>query len=499
VSKEPITFRRLAIVALFTVSCFLLVLMLWKVAGGPSPLGARGYRVHVLLPQSRGLGVHSDVRVSGVTIGHVTSVDVAKPLSTGRADVVIELERTFAPLRADAVARLRKKSVLGESYVALSLGSKSAPAIPEGGTLALARAQRSVEPDEVFQSFDPATREAFKQWQQSEGPAISSEGEDLNAAIATLRPWSVDASTLLSIVERQGGDVVRLLRDGGEVTSGLADRAQALQLLARSADTAFDATGDEAANLKATFTALPGFERESERTLRRLTALSTARTGDVRTLTGQLGPLSRALEALAADAPAVHRSVDATPPAARAGKAGLPDLQRLLDRTPPYLGDLDPFLRSLNPGLRYIGDGRDSLTSAIANLGAATQASTPGPGSSEPLHYLRVMPVLSPLDLAPLTQRPGIVRTNPYPANGVQRPIPSGLPSYDTRSCANPTPQVSDAPSPNLDDTTRQQLDQYVYVPGRQHVAAPPCRAQGPASGFGTSFPVLKADPPGTP
>jgi phospholipid/cholesterol/gamma-HCH transport system substrate-binding protein len=498
-SKQPITLRRLAILALFAGSCFLLVLMLWRTAGGPTPLKASRYRVHVLMPQARGLGMHSDVRVSGVTIGHVVSIDVARPASTGRADVVIELERPFAPLRSDAIARMRKKSILGESYVALSLGSSHAPAIAEGGTLALRRAQRSVDADEVFDSFDPATRRAFQSWQQTEGSAIADHGEDLNAAIGTFRPWIVDASSLLSVVERQGADVAALLRNGGAIANGLADRGEAIRLLSRSGDRAFNATGDEAASLKATFSELPGFERESERTVRRLTRLANARTADVRTLQQELAPLSPALEALAADAPALHRSVDATPATAQAGLKGLPKLVRLLDQMPPFLGELEPFLRSLNPALRYVGDGRGSLNSFLANLAAATQASTTGPKTTEPLHYVRAMPVLSPMDLAPLSRRPGINRSNAYPTNGVTRDLNQGLSSFETRSCGAPTPQVSTAPSPNIDQATRDQLGLYVYVPDPDRVAAPPCKPQGPMPGFGTSFPVLKADPPAGP
>jgi hypothetical protein len=97
--------------------------------------------------------------------------------------------------------------------------------------------------------------------------------------------------------------------------------------------------------------------------------------------------------------------------------------------------------------------------------------------------------------LGPLSRRPGVNRANAYPLLGAHD-LRDGLASYDTRSCTNPTPRVSSAPSPELDQTTRDQLAQYVYVPDPDHVAAPPCKAQGPVPGFGTSFPVLAADPP---
>ena len=80
------------------------------------------------------------------------------------------------------------------------------------------------------------------------------------------------------------------------------------------------------------------------------------------------------------------------------------------------LAELDPFLRSLNPALRHLADGRSELTTLIANLAAATQIATSTPGSREPLHYLRAMPVLYPAALGPQSRRPGANRANAYPA-----------------------------------------------------------------------------------
>ncbi|HKE79727.1 MAG TPA: MlaD family protein, partial [Solirubrobacteraceae bacterium] len=478
-TKDPITLRRLAVVALFSVSCFLLLLVLWTKIGGPTPLKASGYRVHILLPQARGLGAHSDVRVSGVTVGHVISVKVAKPERLGRADVVIELARPFAPLRTDATARLRQKSILGESVVALSLGNSSAPPIPENGTLDARRAQSTVEPDQIFDSFDPRTRRALQTWQQTEGGAIEDTGDELNAAVGTFRPWAVDATALLSIVEQQGADVQALVRDGGAIAHGLADRGDALRLLARSGDVAFNATGRQAVSLRAAFQELPGFEAEARQTLQRLTRLADASTGNVRTLTGQLAPFSDALQALSTHAPALDTALSATPALANASDTGIPALERVLDRTPPFLRDLDPYLRSFNPTLRYIGNRRGDLGSFIANAAGATQGATATTKGNEPLHYLRAMPALTPIDLAPLTRRPGINRASAYPLADAATQLLRGLQVYDDRNCSASTPAVSDKPSPYLDQQTRDQISLYAYAPDIQHLSAPPCRLQG--------------------
>ena len=133
--RQRITVWQLAAVSLFALSCFCLLLLLWTTSGGPTPLKPRKYQVHVLLPQAKGLGPHSDVRVAGVTVGHVVTVEAAQPASLDRADVLIDLARPFVPLRADARAMLRGKSILGEAYVALSLGSRGAPEVRDGGPI----------------------------------------------------------------------------------------------------------------------------------------------------------------------------------------------------------------------------------------------------------------------------------------------------------------------------------------------------------------------------
>ena len=152
---QRLTVGRLAAVVGFSLSCFVLLVYLWLQSGGGIPLAPEGYRVHVLMPQTKGLGPHSDVRVSGVTIGHIVRIKPAEPTTLGRADVLIELDSRYIPLRRDAHAMLRLKSIIGEAYVALSLGSPDAPPLPDGGTLA---ARTRCGPSRRTRSSRPTTR-----------------------------------------------------------------------------------------------------------------------------------------------------------------------------------------------------------------------------------------------------------------------------------------------------------------------------------------------------
>ena len=377
---QRLTFARLAAVVGFALSCFVLLLYLWITSGGEIPLAPKGYRVHVPMPQTKGLGPHSDVRVSGVTIGHVIKIEPLRPVRLGRADVLIDLDARYIPLRSDARAMLRSKSIIGEAYVALSLGSADAPPIPDGGSLALRNAVRTVESDQIFETYDARTRQALREWMRTQGPGLAAHGAELNTAIASLPPWMIDADRLLSIVQRQSASVQSLLRDGGAVAEGLADREESLQLLARSGDRAFNATGRQTRGLAAAFRELPGFEREARLTVDRMTEFANASTPQVAELRDELAPFSPALVELAADAPALHTIVDATPPLGRAAATGLPALDRVMGAAPPLLADLDPFLRALNPALRHIATGRSELLTLVANLTAATQTATSTPG-----------------------------------------------------------------------------------------------------------------------
>jgi phospholipid/cholesterol/gamma-HCH transport system substrate-binding protein len=487
--KRGLTPGRLLAVAGFAFSCFVLLLYLWLRSGGTIPLAPQNYQVHVPLPQAKGLGQHSDVRVSGVTVGHVVSVKAGKAVHPGRADVLIDLDPQYVPLRSDARAMLRGKSIMGEAYVALSLGSGRARAIPEGGTLKAGQALTAVESDQIFAAYDKRTRAALREWMRTQAPGLAVHGDDLNAALGSLRPWMIDADRLLDVVQRQSADVQSLLRDGGEVANGLADREQSLRLLAGAGDEAFNAIGDQGESLAAAFRQLPGFEREATQAIDRLTRLARERTGQVASLRRELAPLSPALESLSADAPALRAVVEATPRLARASGRGLPALDRTLREAPPLLARLDPFLRSFNPALRYLAAGRSDLTGLVANLAAASQTATSTPNSSEPLHYLRAMPVLNPAALGPLSQRPGANRANAYPSVGAGQGAPAAYAAYDTGNCGNATPYITDEPSPWLDEAQREQIRIYAFGDRPADPPRPRC------SGQNGGLPRLLPDP----
>jgi phospholipid/cholesterol/gamma-HCH transport system substrate-binding protein len=517
--KGGMSAGRVVIMAAFALSCFGLLLFLWLAFGGAIPLKPKGYRVQTSLAETTQLAKEADVRISGVPVGKVKTIEADK--RTGRSDVVMEIESRYAPVRSDARAILRQKTLLGETYVELTPGSARGKPVPEGGVLRTAQVSPTVELDEIYRSFDPKTRRAFQVWMQSQAQAIDGHGRDLNDALGNLAPFAEDASVAVDILNRQEGAVKRLISDTGVVFGALTERNGQLRELIENANRVFEATAQRDQELKESFVALPTFERESRRTLDRLTTF--ARDTDplvsqLRPAARQLSPTLRDLSALAPDLRALFRDLD---PLIVASRTGFPAAQRILRDLRPLLAQTDPALRQVVPMLEYIGLFKPELNSFFANTAATTQALDPG----SRLHYLRTTNPLNPENLAAYPRRIGSNRPNPYQLPGAYGELASGLESYETRHCGRAVPTIGTAPTvpapqlpapgplPDLPvpvptavptpnplsaltpvvDQLIQQINQFAFPVASQ--GAPPCKQQGPfnVSGETRQYPHLKA------
>src|SRR5215213_2843003 len=131
--KQAPTIGRLLVMVGFALSCFGLLLFLWLAFGGATPLKPKGYQLNVSFAEGTQLAVEADVRISGVPVGKVKTVE-PNP-QTGRSPATIQLEQRFAPLPKDSKAVRRQKTLLGETYVELTPGNKSGGMVKEGGSL----------------------------------------------------------------------------------------------------------------------------------------------------------------------------------------------------------------------------------------------------------------------------------------------------------------------------------------------------------------------------
>jgi phospholipid/cholesterol/gamma-HCH transport system substrate-binding protein len=495
-NKQVPSLGKILVMVGFALSCFGLLLFLWLAFGGPTPLKPKGYRFTVSFGEATQLANEADVRISGVPVGKVKVIKTNE--QTGRSDAEIELKPEYAPIPADSRAILRQKTLLGETYVELSQGSGTGKKVSDNGRLGTGQVADTVELDEILRTFDPQTRAAFQTWFQDQAQSIDGRGADLNAALGNLAPFAQDTEKVLRILNGQKVAVRQLVRNTGEVFTALSERDGQLAGLITNSNRVFATTAQRGAELQAAFKALPTFEKESSTTLTRLSKFSQNANPvvtDLRPAARELSPTLVQMSKLAPDLKALFRDLN---PLIDASKAGLPATREFLDELHPLLAEFDGPLKQLNPVLDGAALYKNEIAAFFANSSAATQATTPVAGSSEPVHYLRTSNPQNPEMLAVYSKRLSSNRTNPYPFPGDSLNLKSGLPSFETRNCTGQsTLQLGLGPVVDgvLNSTLRDNVLKFALNNG--NVVAPPCKQQDRFNLHGgtlTQFPQLQPD-----
>jgi len=492
--KTAPTLGRLLTMSLFALSCFGLLTYLWLAFGGPVPLKPERYRFEASFEEATQLAQEADVTVSGVPIG---KVKLLEPNAEGFTRTVMEVQSRYAPIRSDARAILRQKTLLGETYVELTPGSKAAPPLPEGGRLADAQVAPTVQIDEILRAFDEPTRQAFRGWMQGVADGIEGRGRDLNDALGNLSPFAEEWNGLMTVLAAQTGALERVVADTGEVFEALTERQGQLRGMIRGSSAVFSTTGRRDRELREIFRALPTFADEGRLTVRRIERF--ARETDplitqLRPAAREFGPTFEQVRRLAPELAGFFRGLG---PVAKAAGPGLPALERFLDDSRPVLAQADGFFRSFNPVFDQLSQHRRELSAFFANLSNATQGSYfAGVRSDEKVHYVRTSQPLGPEALASFPRRVGSNRANAYPAPGFLDRLATGLQVFDDRSCNAGIPTLDPAPSAELTDELRQLVVRYFY---KDDVPRPACVQQAPRASSGavresTAYPHVRAD-----
>jgi phospholipid/cholesterol/gamma-HCH transport system substrate-binding protein len=491
--KTAPTFARIAIMAIFAFGSFAGGLYLWLAFGGSSPLGTKGYRIHVLVPEATQLADQSDVRISGVSVGKVVKL-AGGP--NDRSDVTIQLRSRYAPLAKDSRAMLRTKTLLGETYVELTPGHPAKGTVPEDGTLPPAQVEPTVEIDEIMSTFDPATRKRFEVWMQSQAEAIGGRGADINAAFGQLPGFTEHFDDLLRTLDAQGRAVTKSISSTADVFDAISQREGELRGLITDSNRLFAVTARRNQDLAGIFRALPSFERESTATLPVLTRL--AKDGDpvvkqLQPAATELGPTFAALHDVSPEFRGLFTKLDDV---VSASQKGLPAFNDILARFPALLDAFQPFLRNANPMVQYIGNNNREISAFFGNVVSATSPRDSVDvlkNAKDSVHYLRTSQLLSPEALAYQARPLGSSRENAYQQPGAFDQLQSGLPVLTTAPCSNPD---AEQPTSALPTELEQYISPLVYRTAGSDVLRPACRAQGTFPGFPTIFPQLRAEQP---
>jgi phospholipid/cholesterol/gamma-HCH transport system substrate-binding protein len=482
VIKKSLTPQQTIAITLFVLSCFAVLLYLWITFGGTAPLRPKGYQVQADFPEATLLAQTGDVRISGVPVGRVVKME----REGNRTRVTMQLKSRYAPIPSDTRAMLRLKTLFGETYVELTPGSRTAPKLADGGLIPDTQIARSVELDEVLQTFNRPTRAAFRTWLQSQANAIQGRGTDINAGLGSLPAFVSSADNLLVTLDAQSAAVRKLVSSTGDFFGAISAREGELRGLVTDANSLFQTTAARNQDLADVFRELPRFERESIRTLPALTAFAR----EARPVVQRLQPAATAAEPLFEDvnrlAPQFDGFFERLNGVVAASKEGLPAFDRIVDGIPPLLEAFQPVLRNVNPVVAYIGQNKREVTAFFANVAAASQIRDMTPHA---LHFLRTSQTLGPQAATTYPHPIGQTRLNPYLAPGALTQLKDGLPAL---ICGSGDP----APPGVFGETNLNDLfTKYGFRTEDRAVPAPPCKLQGAYPGFSGQFPQVTAAP----
>jgi ABC-type transporter Mla subunit MlaD len=301
----------------------------------------------------------------------------------------LEIDRKYAPVSADAKAQIRNKTILGQTYVELTLGSKTGERIADGGMLDQRRVGDLVTLDEILNTLDPFTRKAYRTWQQGVATAVRDRGDELNDTIGNLPDFVDSGADLFAVLDENRQALGALVRNTGVVFGALTEREGQLRRLIENSDTVFTAIQSEREDWAQVWNIFPTFLAESRLTYARLERFARDTrplVRDLRPAMDDLRPTLIALRDLSPDLQRLFRNLD---PLIEASKESLPAQREIFEGLRPVFGALGPWLSELNPVLAWVGEHQHTLTDLFANLGVAINARTTSRDPQATGHYLR--------------------------------------------------------------------------------------------------------------
>ncbi len=136
------------------------------------PFTSRGYELHATLENATTLKPDSLVRIAGVNVGKVSSVEPEGNM----AQATFNVSDDALPIHEDATIKVRPRLFLeGNFFLDLHPGSPSAPELESGSTIPTTQTTTAVQIDEILTSLQSDTRTNLKR-------ALEGYGEALNAA-----------------------------------------------------------------------------------------------------------------------------------------------------------------------------------------------------------------------------------------------------------------------------------------------------------------------------
>jgi ABC-type transporter Mla subunit MlaD len=292
----------------------LIVLVLGTGASGDA--GGGSYKVRAIFDSASFLVPGEDVKVAGVKIGHIESLDVTPQ---NKAAIVLQIDDpAYKDFKQDAFCTIRLQSLIGEKFVACiptqpkSANSEPAPALRkiEHGDgkgqylLPVSNTSAPVDLDMLNNIMRLPERQRFAIIINELGVGLAGNGRELNAVIKRADPTLYQLDRVLAILASQNRVLARLATESDAALAPTARQSESISEFIDKAGATAAATAARGDDLEANFEKFPRFLTELRPTMRRLGEFAAAGTPvmtdlraaapSINTVFRQLGPFSTA-------------------------------------------------------------------------------------------------------------------------------------------------------------------------------------------------------------
>jgi phospholipid/cholesterol/gamma-HCH transport system substrate-binding protein len=246
---------------------------------------------HLIFQNAGQLVKGDDVQIGGRRVGGVSDILLT---DDNQAEVVVSVDKPYAPLHEGTTATIRLTSLSGVAnrYIALSPGPNNAPKIPGGGRLGVEQTTSVVDLDQLFNTLDPATRRGLQQFIQGSAAQYEGQGENVNQSAKYFNPFLSTTDQLVKEVARDQGTLTRAIVAGASVTGAVAQRAPQLTSLITNLNGMMGAIAAENGSLSQALGVLPDTLRQGNSTF-----------VDLRSTLDDLDPLLQASSVASRDLP----------------------------------------------------------------------------------------------------------------------------------------------------------------------------------------------------
>jgi phospholipid/cholesterol/gamma-HCH transport system substrate-binding protein len=233
-----------------------LVIALVLLSGGGS------YTVTAEFENASQLVKGNQVEVAGVSVGTIKDISLGPH---GSALVKMTVSSDYAPLHQGTTATVRSQSLSGVAnrYIQLDMPSadQRGPAIPDGGTLALADTTSEVDLDQLFNTLNRRTVGHFKQVINGFASAYDGVGKPTNRGFHYLNPFLSTSRQVFDELTLDEHRFQRLIVDTASLSGALASRAPDLTQFVSNTNRMMGAIASENTHLASAIGELPNFMR----------------------------------------------------------------------------------------------------------------------------------------------------------------------------------------------------------------------------------------------